>query len=96
MKAYVTTCNSMIKDGEVNGGYHEMHEIKYLSGMEHLIATIDSIIKNNLLYGCEDTILESVVVDCSDRNAVKYIADHCNDIFRYPKIEVVIHFNDCI
>lgn len=90
MKANVTTCNSMIENGECVGGYHELHEIRYLSGIEHLIATIDSIIKNNLLYGCKDTVLEDVIVACDDNNTVKYIAEHCNDIFRYPNVKVSI------
>lgn len=91
MKANVITCNSMIENGEYVGGYHELHEIRYLSGMEHLIATIDSIIKNNLLYGCEDTMLEDVVVDCDDSHAVTYIAEHCKDIFHYPNVKLSIN-----
>ena len=55
----ILTCNSMYKDGECVGGYHEIHKINYLQNVNHLIASIDSIVKNNLLHGCDDTILES-------------------------------------
>lgn len=41
----IMTCNSMYKDGECVGGYHEIHRINYLQNSQHLIATIDSIIK---------------------------------------------------
>ena len=44
----IITCNSMYKDDECVGGYHEIHKISYLQNSQHLIAPIDSIIKNNL------------------------------------------------
>lgn len=90
MKADVMTFNSMYKDGEIVGGYHEIHNIAFLSNTEHLIATVDSIIKNNLLYGCDDTVLERVYVGCDDLNAVEYIIKHCDDIFHYRDVGVDI------
>lgn len=41
----IMTCNSIYKDGECVGGYHEIHKINHLQNSQHLIATIDSIIK---------------------------------------------------
>lgn len=81
MKAKIVTCNSVFEDWECVGGYSEVHDICDLSNKEHLIATIDSIIKNNLLYECEDTILEAVIIYCNDHRTVEYITEHCKDIF---------------
>lgn len=74
--ADILTCNSMYKDGECVGGYHEIHTINYLQNINHLIATIDSIIKNNLLYGCDDTVLESVSVHCDDKTVIDALNEH--------------------
>ena len=41
----IVTCNSMYEDGECVGGYHEIHRINYLQSVNHIIASIDSIIK---------------------------------------------------
>ena len=72
----IMTCNSMYKDGECVGGYHEIHRINYLQNSQHLIATIDSIIKNNLLYGCNNTVLEEVSVSCGDSKITDEINEH--------------------
>ena len=72
----IMTCNSMYKDGECVGGYHEIHKINYLQNSQHLIATIDSIIKNNLLYGCNSTVLEEVSVSCGDPKITDEINEH--------------------
>lgn len=86
----ILTCNSMYKDGECIGGYHEMHKINYLQNIEHLIATIDSIVKKNLLYGCNDTILESVSVSCSDQSVVDAINEHYKGLC--GKVKIVAEF----
>ncbi len=66
MNVEIMTCNSKYVNGQCVGGYHEIHNINFLQNTDHIIATIDSIIKNNLLHGCDDTVLEEVVVSCSD------------------------------
>lgn len=86
-KIKILTCNSMYKDGECIGGYHEIHKINYLQNIEHLISTIDSIVKNNLLYGCNDTILENVSVSCSNQSVVDAINEHYKDFCGKVKIE---------
>ena len=83
----ILTCNSMYKDGECVGGYHEIHKINYLQNVNHLITTIDSIVKNNLLYGCDDTVLESVSVSCSDKIVINLINDHYKGLCGKVKIE---------
>lgn len=84
----IFTYNSMYEDGECVGGYHEIHNIKYLNNVNHLIATIDSIIKNNLLYGCDDTVLESVSVSCSDKDVTDSLNDYYKGVCGNVKIEV--------
>lgn len=74
----IMTCNSAYKNGECVGGYHEIHKINYLHNVQHLISTIDSIIKNNLLYGCEDTVLEEICVSCEDQKMEEEINNHYN------------------
>lgn len=74
----IMTCNSVYKNGECVGGYHEIHKINYLQNIQHLIATIDSIIKNNLLYGCEDTVLEEICVSCEEQKMEEEINNHYN------------------
>lgn len=91
MKAKVTTCNSIMENGVCVSGYHEIHEIKYLSGIKHLVATVNSIIRNNLLYGYKDFVLEEVVVEVDNVDAMEYISKHCKNIFDYDNVNVVIY-----
>ena len=72
----IITCNSMYKDGKCVGGYNEIHKINYLQNTQHLIATINSIVKNNLLYGCNNTVLEEVSVSCEDQKIIDEINEH--------------------
>lgn len=80
----IMTCNSVYKEGECVGGYHEIHKINFLQNTQHLIATIDSIIKNNLLYGCDDTVLEEVCISSEDKDMTeevnKYYKGFCGKI----------------
>ena len=87
----IMTCNSMYKDGECVGGYHEIHKINYLQNSQHLIATIESIVKNSLMYGCGDTVLEDVTVSCDDQKVVNEVNKHFND--RCGKVKVHVEFN---
>ena len=84
----IMTCNSMYKDGECVGGYHEIHKINYLQNSQHLIATINSIIKNNLLYGCNNTVLEEVSVSCEDRKITDEINEHYKGFCGKVKVDV--------
>jgi hypothetical protein len=51
MEIEIITNNVVRKNGMCVDGYHEVHKISHLQNVDHIIATIDSIIKNNLLYG---------------------------------------------
>lgn len=66
MRVEVRTCNSTYENGECVGGYYETHTVKCLSNVKHVIATVESIVKNNLLYGCIDTVLEEIYISCED------------------------------
>ena len=83
----IMTCNSVYKNGECVGGYHEIHKINYLQNMQHLIASINSIIKNNLLYECEDTVLEEICVSCGDQEVEEEINKHYNGICGKVRIQ---------
>ena len=41
----IFTSNSTYENGVCAGGYHEIHKINYLQNSQHLIATIESIVK---------------------------------------------------
>lgn len=84
----IMTCNSIYKDGECVGGYHEIHKINYLQNVQHLIATVDSIIKNNLLYGCDDTVLEDVCISCSDQKVIDEVNEHYKGFCGKVKVNV--------
>lgn len=62
----IITCNTKYKDGETVGGYHEIHEVKYIDSARHIIATIESVIANNLLYKNDLTVLEAVNIECTE------------------------------
>lgn len=84
----IITGNSVYENGECVGGYHEIHKISYLQNTQHLIATIDSIVKNNLLYGCDDTVLECVIVSCDDQKVADEVDKHYNG--SCGKVEVYV------
>lgn len=74
----IFTSNSTYENGTCVGGYHEIHKVSYLQNTQHLIVTIDSIIKNNLLYGCDNTVLEDITVSCDDQKVVDEVSKHYN------------------
>lgn len=82
----ITTCNAIYKNEECIGGYHEVHKINYLQNLKHLFATIESIINNNLLYGCDKSILEEVVVKC-DEHTCNEIDNHYQG--KYNKVNII-------
>ena len=72
----VITCNSLIKDGKYVKGYHEIHEINCAHNVNYMIATINSIVKNNLLFKEDDTKLTDVFISCSNEEFTKAVIDH--------------------
>ena len=73
----IITCNSKFENGKCIGGYHEIHKINVLKNFKHLVSTVNNIISNNIIYGCDDTILEEILVQsCDDK-----IVDKINEYF---------------
>lgn len=87
----IMTCNSIYKDGKCVGGYHEIHKINHLQNSQHLITTVESIVKNNLLYGCNDTVLEDAMVSCDDQKVFNEVNKHFNGWC--GKVKVHVEFN---
>lgn len=72
----IITSNSLIRDGEYVKAYHEIHEINHIQNINHIIATVDSVVHNNLLYKNDDTTLTDVFISCSDDQFQKLVIDH--------------------
>ena len=72
----IITCNSKFKDSKCIGGYHEIHKINMLKNFDHLISTVNNILSNNIIYGCDDTILECIFVQSSDDELVDKINNY--------------------
>ena len=72
----IITSNSLIHDGEYVKAYHEIHEINHLSNVEHIIATINSVIHNNLKFKNDDTILTDVFISCSNDDFQREVIKH--------------------
>ena len=91
MKIEIMTCNSGYDENkECIGGYHEIHKINFVWDVSHAIATINSVIANNLMYGCESTILEDVIVSISDKVSAKEITKYYET---YPSsVKVTVGF----
>ena len=87
----ILTSNATYENGECIGGYHEIHKINYLQNTQHLIVTVESIIKNSLLYGCNDTVLEDVMVSCDDPKVVDEVNKYFNG--RCGKVKVYVEFS---
>lgn len=69
----VTTYNQA-KDN--NGGYHELHSIKFLSSPEHALATVKNILDANIQYGDKDCNLEMVDINCNDYQTYQHLKEY--------------------
>ena len=76
MTAKIMTINSAYKNGRLIGGYNEIHDIKFLSSYDHLFATIESIVKNNLFYGCDDAVLTDIWITVPTKKDMVAVTDH--------------------
>ena len=73
MRVQIVTCNNTYENGKYKESYHEIHEIDNLKCMEHIIATVNSVISNNKLFkGANDT-LESVIISGSDNAMINKV-----------------------
>ena len=72
----IITSNSLMRDGEYVKAYHEIHEINNLSNVDHIIATVESVIHNNLKFKNDDTVLSDVFISCSDDDFKREVLKH--------------------
>lgn len=70
---FVTTSNELFTK---DGGYHEIHEINFLSSPEHALATVKSIIDNNIKFTDYNCPLIGVDIECSNFNTCEFIQDY--------------------
>ena len=82
----IITNNAMIKNGENVGGYHEIHEIKGIRNVNHLIATIKSIAENNIRFKDDDTTLVGIYVSCTSDTLEKESVDYFKEIRYTPEV----------
>jgi ribosomal protein S3AE len=79
-----------MKDNDCVGGYHEIHEIKGLKNPMHIIATVTSIISNNIQYKDDDTVLKAVYISFIDDNESmeEEVMDYFKNIYPYKNVEI--------
>lgn len=77
----LSTINSSYKNEELISTYNEIHEILGLQSIDHIYATIESIVRNNLKYSNHDIKLESITVSMSftERKTLSKIISHYAD-----------------
>ena len=80
MRVQIITCNSMYdENNRWVDGYHEIHEIDNLKGTEHFIATVDSIIKNNLKFKNDNSIIDKVIISSNNDKSLSEVINHFKD-----------------
>lgn len=74
----ITTVNSTYKNGECVENNNEIHEILGLQGFEHILATIESVTKNNLKYKKANSELDHITISMSftERKILNDIVNH--------------------
>lgn len=77
----LTTINSLYKNKELISTYNEIHEVLGLQNIDHIFATIESVVRNNLKYSNHDIKLESITVSMSftERKTLSKIISHYAD-----------------
>lgn len=77
----ITTTNSTFVNGEFIENCNEIHEILGLQGLDHIIATIESVAKNNLKYKKPNSELDHITVSMSftERKTLEKVISHYAD-----------------
>lgn len=76
MLTRIITCNSIYQNKKYISGFHEIHEIDNLQNYNHMIATINSIVSNNISFKPSDTTLDRVIISAEDEDMI-------NSVIRY-------------
>ena len=61
-----------------DGGFHEIHEIKFLSSPEHALETVKNIIDCNIQFTESNCPLVSVDIQCEDWQTYRCIKEFYN------------------
>lgn len=91
MRVIITTFNVLYKNYEVVEGYSEVHEINRISNIKHLIATIESVVTNNITYKNDKTVLNAIIVSCDDDKVCDVLIKYY-DAFQIPNVSVTIDY----
>ena len=80
----ITTANSLYRNNECVGGYNEVHKINSLQNVEHVVATVQSIIDNNKKFDT-DTKLETITITINKKK--KELAKKVDDYYINNQID---------
>jgi hypothetical protein len=69
----VTTVNQGLNN---NGGYHELHDIKYLNSPKHALEIVKSIIDLNIQFADKDCPIVNVYIECEDIETYEFIKEY--------------------
>ncbi len=73
-----------------DGGFHELHDVRYLSSPMHAVATLERIIGLNLVYACKDAKLKEVDVTTGQWDIAQAIEEWKNTFYELNG-EIKIH-----
>lgn len=80
MRIQVVTCDSLYdKNGKYVDGSHEIHEIDNLKHIDHIKATLNSIIVNHLLYMEEDMVLDMIIISGNETETIDTLIEYCKE-----------------
>lgn len=82
----IITSNTNNKDG----GYHEIHEIKYLNSPQHALETVKNILDLNILYGDKEYPIVAVEIKCNELETYNFIKEYYNYDKSEDDIEVYV------
>lgn len=78
MRIQVITCNTKRENGKYKDSYHEIHEIDNLRCIDHIIATVNSIVSNNQLFKDINDTLDSVIISGDNNDIIDKVIKHYN------------------
>ena len=64
------------------GTYHEIHEIDNLRSVTHIVFTIESIVRNHMLFKPKNDSLDTVIICGSNYEMIK-------DVIKYFEIDPI-------
>lgn len=86
MRIQIFTCNDVFQNNKYKESYHEIHEIDNIYCLDHIIATIDSIVSNNLRFKTKDTKLNSVIISGDNMEMINEVINHYEN--NKPEVDI--------